>query len=121
MEEKLMATPIAINKIPEFEAFDILGRSALFTDSRVDRESIPEGYYAYDLRGCDDDPGYPATVENHVMVNFTGTVITRTPIELPENGYICLSDDDWGYVDHFNEFGPKFAYDPQENMWKYVA
>ena len=72
-----MGTPIAINKITEFGAYDILGKAALFTDSRVDRESIPEGYYAYDIRGCDDDPIYPATVENHVLVNFAGTIITR--------------------------------------------
>ena len=116
-----MARAITITEIGEFESFEILGKDALFTDSRVDRESVPEGYYAYDLRGCDDDPIYPATVENHVLVNFAGTIITREPIEFPKEGYVCLTEDDWGYVDHFSEFGPKFEYEPQENMWKYVA
>lgn len=117
-----MAKAAKINEIDEFESFDILGHPALFTSERVDRSSVPDGYYAYDIRGTDDDGGgTPATIESRVMVNFHGTVITRQPLEIPAEGYISLADKDWGYVDSFSEFGNKFAYNPRSNMWTYVA
>lgn len=48
------------------ELFDVPG---LFTNSRIDRETVPAGWYCYDLRGSDDDPGDPTTVEEQVTVN----------------------------------------------------
>lgn len=65
---------------------------ALFTNERVNRKDLPEGLYAYDLRGADDDPGKPAVLESSVSVNHAGTVITSEPLELPERGYIELED-----------------------------
>ena len=63
------------------ELFDVPG---LFTNSRIDRETVPAGWYCYDLRGSDDDPGDPATVEEQVTVNHAGTVMLPTRVELNE-------------------------------------
>ena len=35
---------------------ELLGKPALFSDSRVDRSTVPDGWYVYDLRGSDYDP-----------------------------------------------------------------
>ena len=111
-----------INEVDMFESFEVNGMGALMTYERVDRNTIPEGYYAYDVRGTDDDGGgTPASIENHVFVNFYGTLITREPLNIPESGFIPLEDGKWGYVDRFSEFGNKFAYSPHDNMWTYVA
>ena len=53
----------------EYEYVELFGKPALFTNSRIDRDTVPEGWYAYDLRGSDYDPGEPVTVEPKVGVN----------------------------------------------------
>jgi len=55
-----------------------------FTDVRVDRSSIPQGLYAYDVRDeCDGDP---CEVKSFVLVNHMGTLITDSPIPEAEQG-----------------------------------
>ena len=71
----------------EFEHIELFGKPALFTNSRITRSSVPEGFYCYDLRGSDYDPGRPVTVENMVVVNHAGTVLTLEPITLPKEGF----------------------------------
>ncbi|MCO7114027.1 hypothetical protein NIB75_19790 [Bacteroides uniformis] len=46
---------------------------ALFTDMRIDRNAVPEGLYAYDIRESDDGDRL-ATIEPTVMVNHGGTI-----------------------------------------------
>ena len=41
----------------EFQHLELLGKYALFTNGRIDRSTVPRGWYCYDLRGSDDDPG----------------------------------------------------------------
>ena len=71
----------------EFEHIELFGKPALFTDSRIDRVTVPANLYCYDLRGSDNDPGKPVTVENKVGVNHAGTVLTIEPVTIPEEGY----------------------------------
>ena len=40
-----------------YENIWLFSRPALFSNGRVDRDTLPKGLYAYDLRGHDDDPG----------------------------------------------------------------
>ena len=61
------------------ELFDVPG---LFTNSRIDRETVPAGWYCYDLRGSDDDPGDPTTAEEQVTVNHAGTVLLPKALKL---------------------------------------
>lgn len=81
----------------DYERFEVLGRDALFTCLRIDRKSLPEGLYAYDLRDCDDCSGTPCQLKNFVMVNHWGTVVVREPIEGADNG-IDLDEDDYNYL-----------------------
>ena len=78
---KKMEEPKDAPKYQEVEIFDV---PALFSNGRVTSADVPEGMYCYDLRGSDDDPGVPVTVENRVAVNHAGSLITAKPLELPE-------------------------------------
>ncbi len=89
-------TPINANETG-YERFEILGRDALFTSLRIDRKSLPEGLYAYDLRDCDDCSGDPCEVKSFVLVNHWGTVIVKEPIEGANDGVI-LNEDDYNYL-----------------------
>lgn len=67
------------------EAVELFGQKALFTNGRVPLSVLPKGLYQYELRG--DENGNFVTVESNVIVNFAGTVITKSPLGLGEHGY----------------------------------
>ncbi|MEG0835964.1 MAG: LPD28 domain-containing protein, partial [Christensenellaceae bacterium] len=79
--------PIVNARNEEYEYVELFGKPALFTNSRIDRDTVPEGWYAYDLRGSDYDPGEPVTVEPSVVVNHAGTILTHEPISFPKEGF----------------------------------
>ena len=58
-----------------------------FSNIRVDRRTLPEGWHAYDLRESDwSDEGWFSTIEaNYVMVNHAGTFLTKEELPLVED------------------------------------
>ncbi len=81
----------------EFEVVDILGQQALFVDFRVDKTTVPEGIYCYELRHDDDGGSLPITVEKGVVVNYFGAVLLTKEL-LKEDDYLSLTPDDFGFV-----------------------
>lgn len=82
----------------KYQKVEVFEKPALFSNGRVDRSSLPDGLYAYDLRGSDYDPGDPITLENIVIVNHAATVITAEKIDLPESGRLMLGEDGLNFV-----------------------
>lgn len=78
-----------------FTAVEILGVPGLFTTERVSRATVPKGMYAYDMQTSEEDWGYPCLIARHITVEHFGTVITASPVELPESGYRDLSPRDF--------------------------
>ena len=67
----------------EYEHILLFGHPALLTSSRIDRETVPERWHCYDLRGSDYNPLEPFMVEdNIVVVNHAGTVLTPHDLKL---------------------------------------
>ena len=58
-----------------FEHIELFDAPAMFTNARVDRSTIPDGLFCYDVRGSDEDPGALCVIEPSVLVNHSGTVI----------------------------------------------
>lgn len=75
---------------------EILGRMALFTELRVDRATVPEGMYCYDLRQTDDNK-FPTALEESILVNYFGTILLRDKLEL-ENGHLSVGYEDFSYT-----------------------
>ena len=75
----------------QFEHVELFGKPALFTNSRIERATVPEGFFCYDLRGSDRNPGRPITVENQVAINHAGTVLTPEAVTIPKEGFRRLS------------------------------
>ena len=63
---------------------ELLGKPALFSDSRVNRSTVPDGWYVYDLRGSDYDPDLISTLEARVIVNYAGSILTPEPVIFPD-------------------------------------
>lgn len=89
--QKKIAEPKDAEKYQEVEIFDVPG---LFSNGRIADKDIPKGLFRYDLRGSDDDPGMPVTVENHVTVNHAGSILTAQPLDLGEDGRLYLTEEE---------------------------
>ena len=89
--QKKIEEPKDAPKYQEVEIFDV---PALFSNGRIALADLPEGLYRYDLRGSDDDPGMPVTVEQNVAVNHAGAIITAKPLDLGEDGCLTLTEDE---------------------------
>lgn len=71
----------------EFEHIELFGKPALFTNERIDRNTVPKGWYCYDFRGSDNDAGKLNTVEPRVAVNHSGAVLLPEEIDMKGKGY----------------------------------
>ena len=88
--QKKIEEPKDAPKYQEVEIFDV---PALFSNGRIALADLPEGLYRYDLRGSDDDPGMPVTVEQNVTVNHAGAIITAKPLDLGKDGRLFLTEE----------------------------
>ena len=77
-----------------YDEVTIFGVPALFTDLRVDRSTVSDGVYRYEVRYSDEYGGEPVELARGIMVDFFGTVLMREPIQLPISGGMELNDGD---------------------------
>lgn len=83
----------------DFELMDMLGQQVLFTNMRVDRDTVPQDLYVYDVRHDDDCTGEICEIKPFVMVNHWGTIICKEPIELDSKWNSRFVDnDDYSYL-----------------------
>lgn len=83
----------------DFEAIELFDKLALFSNYRIDRSTVPEGLYMYEVRHDDDQQGDPCQIKSSILVNFWGTVITNESLELDENDSLLInSEEDWNYT-----------------------
>ena len=76
---------------------EIDSRLVLFTNMRLDRDTVPEGLSCYDVRDSDNLDGSMAEVKPFVMVNHWGTILSKDAFPLDEHG--SYYPEDWGYLD----------------------
>ncbi len=69
-------------KNERYELIDIDGYICLYTDIRLDKKTIPESLYCYDVRDSDYCDGTFAEIRPSVLVNYWGTVICKEPLPL---------------------------------------
>ena len=85
--------PMDFKEFDKFSVVKVQDKFYLFTNMRIDRKTIPEGAFAYDVRDdCGD--GSFAEIQHYVMVDHWGTIIGLEPIELDEYSmYWCTEED----------------------------
>ena len=58
-----------------------------FTSMRIDRNTIPEGLHAYDVRHADfDTDNFICFIKDFILVNHFGTFVTPETIEGSDEG-----------------------------------
>lgn len=85
------------NKV-HFQEVNVCGIECQFNDMRIERSSVPLGMYHYEVAGDDDSGGDPVRVAKGILVNFFGTLISRTPLPLDETGKLWLEEGDFIWV-----------------------
>ena len=75
----------------KYDLIEAAGQKVLFTPLRIDRHTVPNGFYCYDLRHGDDD-GIAQTIENSVYVNHFGSILCVEPFDFGDKDYIKLED-----------------------------
>ena len=68
-----------------------------FNDMRIDRSTVPEGKFMYEVADCDSN-GEPARIRPGILVNFFGTIICNQKLEPDEGDIIWLQDDEWEWM-----------------------
>lgn len=87
-----------------WEKVEVLGKECLFNDLRVDRKTVPEGYFMYEVRHADEDWGEPCEIALGILVNFYGTLLSKEqfdlePNETKTNSYKYIDwENDWDYL-----------------------
>lgn len=87
--------PVFYNHEDSYKAVRLNGILAMFTISRIERDSLPEGIYAYDIRESDDG-NQLSTIEPSVCVNHGGTILTFQEIPMPSKGYVDIEECNFG-------------------------
>ena len=82
----------------EFQHIELFDKFALFTNARIVRSTVPEGWYCYDIRGSDDDPGELCYMEENVVVNHAGSVLMPEKLAMPKSGRLDVRDE-LGFLD----------------------
>ena len=82
----------------QFEKVRVCGNQCLFSDVCIDRSTVPEGKYQYEIGGDDDSGGEPARVQYGVLVNFFGTLICDVPLPLGTDHVLWLQEGDFTWV-----------------------
>lgn len=86
-----------------YEEVTVLGKPMLFTSLRVDRSTVPQGMYLYEVRHDDDGRGDQCQIGNWILVNHWGTLISNEPLKLipvphRDNAYLDIDPEkDWNY------------------------
>ncbi len=80
----------------KYELMEIDGRPVLFTNLRLDRETVPEGLFCYDVRDSDDLDGSFAEIAPFVRVNHWGTILCRESFQLDGDG--SYYPEDWNFL-----------------------
>ena len=82
----------------EFQHIEVFDKFALFTNARIDRTTVPEGWYCYDFRGTGNDPGELRFIEESVVVNHSGSILMPEKLGLPASGQLDAWDE-FGFLD----------------------
>ena len=89
MIDKSMTQLLAYDNVKEYQAVRIAGKVALLSPDIVSRTDVPKGIFKYELRSGDEYEY--ATLEKHVAVDFSGTILSKEPIDFGDQDYIDLT------------------------------
>lgn len=83
-----------------------------FTDRRLEDSTIPEGLFCYDIRYVQENRSILCDAKPFVLLNYWGTILSREPLPLGEDGSYSLAD--WHYLAEDMTLAQFMAATPEE-------
>ena len=59
----------------------LFGKPVLTTNWLISRETVPDGWFCYDMRGTDSDPAAHAALVDYTSFDHSGTVLSPVPLK----------------------------------------
>lgn len=80
----------------EWISAKICGFRCEFSDIRINKNSIPKGMYFYEVKAIWDElsKNTKYILTKNATTDFYGTIVIDHPMELDENGQLCLENGD---------------------------
>ncbi len=82
----------------KFQKVRVCGIPCDFSDMRIDRSTVPEGRFLYEVAYDDEGQGDPVRVGYGIMVNFFRTLVSDVPLPLVDDKVLWLQDGDFVYL-----------------------
>ena len=82
-----------------YERVNVFHHEMLFTPSRIERKSLPNHIYLYEVQYDDDNIGNPDIIKEHILCNFFGTLLSKSKLEITDGGLPVNDDTDWVYFE----------------------
>ena len=67
----------------ELQHAQLFGKPVLTTNWLIPRETVPDGWFCYDMRGTDSDPAAHAALVDCTGYDHSGTVLSPKPLKRP--------------------------------------
>ena len=100
----------------------LFGRPVLTTNWIIPRETVPDGWYCYDMRGTDADPGSHAALVDYTSFLHSGTVLSHRPLKRPSTDARRIGKGDYflhGEEMDLERFCEEYNLDYPENPIKF--
>lgn len=99
--------PVNFKDTSDYQYMEVFGVEGVFSNLRIQRESLPKGFHKYALREGEDM--LCCQVAEEILVNHSGDFITKEPLDLGPDKARTLSEDDWGFTDKKFDFEDFFG------------
>ena len=81
-----------------YDEVKLFSRTALFSNDRIDKSTVPEGYFMYEIRHDDEGFNNPVQIGKSIAVNHFGTIITNERIILDPDGFRDMDIDALNFI-----------------------
>ena len=79
-----------------YEQVTVTGHTALYTNERIKRDTVPDGWYLYEVRHDDECQGIPCEIAKGILVNFWGSLLMHDELpEVEKERFLCISEEEW--------------------------
>lgn len=82
-----------------FEKAALFGKPVLFSQFRIDGNTIPKCLNLYEIRHDDEVGVFPVQIAKGILVNFFGTIITNDELSFDSDRYIDITENDIDFGD----------------------
>ncbi len=91
--EVFAINPVKYNDTEEYAYMTLFGTEGVYSKSRIQASSLPDGFYRYELSS--DKHQRFALVQSGHSTRHAGDFISKTPLDLGDQERCSLSDQDW--------------------------